>query len=160
VIEKNRVVTDPNAIAANLVASVQQLDLSIVQAVAAAAGVTDVDVGGIMKGRLIVDVQKGGSGSIRTEENFGITDFHATGPQLNGDTFRSARVDLPLNISRAPGSNQITIKETGIRSDIATVAITGGAATVGAGEPGPEEGALAPRAWSTSRRTSRISPPS
>lgn len=124
-IENNAIIDDPNKLAADLVATIEQLDLAVVKAALAAAGQSDVDVAGLLKGRLVINARPGAAATVRSEDNLGIDGLVVTALALKGDTFRSNRVDVPINISRASGSDVVTIESLGLKTDVATFAVNG-----------------------------------
>jgi hypothetical protein len=124
-IENNVVIDDPNKISANLVATIEQLDLTIVKAALAAARQNDVDVAGLLKGKLVVDVKPGGTALIRSEDGLGIDNLVVTAPALKGDTFTSKRVDFPIALTRVQGADSVTIESLGLRSDVAIIDVKG-----------------------------------
>lgn len=123
-IENHVVVTDLDKLSADLTATIEQLDLAIVKIALAAAGQNDVDVAGLLKGKIVTKLAPGGGATIASDA-LGIDSLSLVAPQLKGDTLALKRVDVPLNISRDAKSGLITIASTGIKSDLANVDVAG-----------------------------------
>lgn len=124
-VQNRMLLTDPDKIAANLNAKIDRLDLAIVNTVLSALGMTDQTVAGLMQGSLAIKLDPGGAATIASGDNLGIDNLVYTGDALKGDTLRLKRTDLVLNISRAAGGGEFVIKDTGVKSDVATLNVNG-----------------------------------
>ena len=129
-IDNNVIVSDLNKIGSNLKVTIDQVDLALVKvAMAASAAMKgetppDLDLAGVAKGVLTIDVTSGGPATIASDA-LGVDGLRLNSPALKGDTLALDRVDLPLRATRDAASAVWTIQDTGIRSDVATVAVGG-----------------------------------
>lgn len=124
-VENRLLLTDPNKIAANLNTKIDRLDLALVNTVLSAIGMTDQTVGGLLQGSLAIKLDPGGAASIKSGDNLGIDNLVYTDAALSGDTVSLKRTDLLLNIVRQPQSGAFEISNTGLKTDIASVDLSG-----------------------------------
>ena len=125
VIENHVVVaSDLNKLSADLTLTVDPLDLSAANAILAAREIKDTTLAGVLRGKIVINVQPGGTAYVRGEDGLGIDDLVVVAPQLKGDTLALKRIDLPLDVSRDAAA-LYTIKSTGLKSSLLTIDLGG-----------------------------------
>lgn len=124
-VENHKLLTDPDKIAADIDATIDRLDLTIVNVVLAALDKADQSVAGQLQGSLAIKLTPGGAATIKSGDNFGIDGLVYNSPALKGDTLQLKRTDLSINISRQPQSGAIDITNTGLKTDLASVQVSG-----------------------------------
>src|SRR5688572_2334808 len=118
-------VADGNQLNIEKLVADQKVALSNVDLGAAAALVPGVQLGGVSNGAL--DVKAQGLAGISANGEIVVENLVAGGEVLNGDTFRTSRLALPVQITRTVDGETtlIKIEKLGIQMPEATVAIVG-----------------------------------
>jgi hypothetical protein len=122
VINNRQIEADPNQLRAALQASIQQLDLAVVQALLPALGVDGVSLAGVASGSINLQLDPGMIASLRSD-NLRIDQIDFTSQALSGDRVSLPSVVLPINASI--DSQRIRITGTGLTSDIVRIDLSG-----------------------------------
>ncbi|MFT3785711.1 MAG: hypothetical protein QM770_06030 [Tepidisphaeraceae bacterium] len=107
-------------------ASYDRIDASLLNAIVAATGAEQVSISGNSRGTIAIDLKPGQPGSVIG--TLDLADVTATAPPLKGDTFTLKSAKLSINADVTAGNNAtITVRNTGLTSDLLTIDIAGSA---------------------------------
>ncbi len=119
-------VAENNQLQVEKLSADQKLSLSSVDLVAISPFLQGTQLGGIANGAL--DLKAQSLAGISANGQIIVDSLAIGGEALNGDTFRSSKVTLPVQVTRTPldsNSTLIKIEKLGIEMPEATVAVTG-----------------------------------
>lgn len=120
-IENRQLITDTSQLSADMKATLEQLDLAIIEAIGPLVGLDNQQLAGVGNGTLALTMAPGVPGALTSDLH-----FENMAAQLeNGDVLAFRNVSLPLDIAIDGASQQMTINQAAIVTDVGRVDLDG-----------------------------------